>query len=355
MKASVGLNRYAIEDWEEATEFAQGAERLGVDSLWSAEAWAHDAATPLAYLIAKTSTLKFGSGIFQVGTRTPSLVAMTAMTLDSMSGGRFILGLGTSGPQVIEGWHGIPFRKPVKHTREIIDICRRIFNGETLAYEGEFWELPLSVERGGTGLGKALRSGAPVCPNLPIYVASLGPKNLFMTGAFADGWLGTSFLPEAAETFLGPMRKGAESAGRTLESVDIAVGGTVRFTEDIEQAAEELKPSMAFQIGAMGSKTQNFYADAYRRQGWADEVSKIQGLWVEGRRDEARREVPTEMVLNSSILGSSADVAEKLKAYKDVGVNTFRVGPYGTSVGERLDTLAETMKILREINLETQI
>lgn len=355
MKASVGLNRYAIEDWEEATEFAQGAERLGVDSLWSAEAWAHDAATPLAYLIAKTSTLKFGSGIFQVGTRTPSLVAMTAMTLDSMSGGRFILGLGTSGPQVIEGWHGIPFRKPVKHTREIIDICRRIFNGKTLAYEGEFWELPLSVERGGTGLGKALRSGAPVCPNLPIYVASLGPKNLFMTGAFADGWLGTSFLPEAAETFLGPMRKGAESAGRTLESVDIAVGGTVRFTEDIEQAAEELKPSMAFQIGAMGSKTQNFYADAYRRQGWADEVSKIQGLWVEGRRDEARREVPTEMVLNSSILGSSADVAEKLKAYKDVGVNTFRIGPYGTSVGERLDTLAETMKILREINLETQI
>tara|TARA_B110000438_G_scaffold41602_1_gene41413 strand:- start:1271 stop:2338 length:1068 start_codon:yes stop_codon:yes gene_type:complete len=355
MKASVGLNRYAIEDWEEATEFALGAERLGVDSLWSAEAWAHDAATPLAYLIAKTSTLKFGSGIFQVGTRTPSLVAMTAMTLDSMSGGRFILGLGTSGPQVIEGWHGIPFRKPVKHTREIIDICRRIFNGETLAYEGEFWELPLSVERGGTGLGKALRSGAPVCPNLPIYVASLGPKNLFMTGAFADGWLGTSFLPEAAETFLGPMRKGAESAGRTLESVDIAVGGTVRFTEDIEQAAEELKPSMAFQIGAMGSKTQNFYADAYRRQGWADEVSKIQGLWVEGRRDEARREVPTEMVLNSSILGSSADVAEKLKAYKDVGVNTFRIGPYGTSVGERLDTLAETMKILREINLETQI
>jgi len=270
-----------------------------------------------------------------------------------MSGGRFILGLGTSGPQVIEGWHGIPFRKPVKHTREIIDICRRIFNGETLAYDGEFWELPLSVERGGTGLGKALRSEAPVCPNLPIYVASLGPKNLFMTGAFADGWLGTSFLPEAAETFLGPMRKGAESVGRTLESVDIAVGGTVRFTEDIEQAAEELKPSMAFQIGAMGSKTQNFYADAYRRQGWADEVSKIQGLWVEGRRDEARREVPTEMVLNSSILGSSADVAEKLKAYKAVGVNTFRVGPYGTSVGERLNTLAETMKILREINLET--
>ena len=353
MKASVGLHRYAIEDWEEATEFALGAERLGVDSLWSAEAWAHDAATPLAYLIAKTTTLKFGSGIFQVGTRTPSLVAMTAVTLDSMSDGRFILGLGTSGPQVIEGWHGIPFRKPVTHTREIIDICRRIFNGETLAYDGDFWELPLSTERGGTGLGKALRSGAPVCPNLPIYVASLGPKNLFMTGALADGWLGTSFLPEAAETFLGPMREGAESVGRTLESIDIAVGGTVRFTEDVEQAADALKPSMAFQIGAMGSKTQNFYADAYRRQGWADEVSKIQRLWIEGRRDEARREVPTEMVLNSSILGSVADVAEKLKAYKDAGVNTFRVGPHGTNVNERLDTLAETMKILQEINSET--
>ena len=219
-------------------------------------------------------------------------------------------------------------------------------------YDGDFWELPLSTERGGTGLGKALRSGAPVCPNLPIYVASLGPKNLFMTGALADGWLGTSFLPEAAETFLGPMREGAESVGRTLESIDIAVGGTVRFTEDVEQAADALKPSMAFQIGAMGSKTQNFYADAYRRQGWADEVSKIQRLWIEGRRDEARREVPTEMVLNSSILGSSSDVTEKLKAYKDAGVNTFRVGPHGTNVNERLDTLAETMKIIQEINSE---
>ena len=350
MKASVGLNRYAIEDWEEATEYAVGAEKLGVDSLWSAEAWAHDAATPLAYLIAKTSTLKFGSGIFQVGTRTPSLVAMTAMTLDSMSGGRFLLGLGTSGPQVIEGWHGIRFKKPVSHTKEIIEVCRRIFNGETLAYEGEFWELPLSVERGGTGLGKALRSGAPVSPNLPIYVASLGPKNLFMTGACADGWLGTSFLPEAAETFLKPIRDGAESAGRSISDIDIAVGGTVRFTDDIEQAAEELKPSMAFQIGAMGSRTQNFYADAYRRQGWADEVTKIQRLWIDGERDAARREVPTEMVINSSVIGSSADIAEKLKAYKDAGVNTFRVGPYGDSIGERLDTLAETMKILTDLN-----
>ena len=209
MKVAVGLHKNSIDDWQSAIDFAVGAERLGVDSLWNAEGWAHDAATPLAYLMSRTNRLRFGSGIFQVGTRTPGLVAMTAQSLDSLSGGRFILGLGTSGPQVIEGWHGIPFSKPILQTREIIDICRRVFAGERLSYEGHHWQIPLGQERGGSGMGKALMPGTTPTPSLPIYVASLGPKNLRMTGELADGWLGTVFLPETADVFLGPLREGA--------------------------------------------------------------------------------------------------------------------------------------------------
>jgi len=350
MKVAVGLHKNSIDDWDSAVEFAVGAERLGVDSLWNAEGWAHDAATPLAYLMAKTTSLRFGSGIFQVGTRTPGLIAMTAQALDSLSGGRFILGLGTSGPQVIEGWHGIPFSKPVLHTKEVIEICRKIFTGEKFSYDGQHWQLPLTKERGGTGLSKSLLPGATPTPNLPIYVASLGPRNLHMTGELADGWLGTVFLPETADVFLNPLKLGAKEAGRSISDIDIVVGTRVQFTEDTEKLAEELKPGLAFQFGAMGTKNQNFYADAYRRQGWADEVSRIQSLWIAGKRDEARNQVPTDMVLRSVVAGSPAEVKEKLTLYKQVGVNTFRVDPAGRSITDRLDTLAETMKIINEIS-----
>ncbi len=347
MKVSVSLHRYAIEDWEETTRFALEAERLGADSLWSAEAWAHDGATPLAYLAAKTTRLRFGTGILQVGTRTPSLVAMTAMTLDSMSGGRFMLGLGTSGPQVIEGWHGIPFVQPLRRTREIIEICRRIFNGETLTYEGKLYTLPLPG-----GEGKALRSGAPPTPNLKIYVASLGPKNLRMTGELADGWLGTSFLPETAETFLGPLRAGAEASGRTLADLDLQAGGTVWVTDDPERAAESLKGGVAFSLGAMGSRQHNFYNDAYRRQGYADEAREVQRLWLEGKRDEARRRVPTELVLKTSLIGDEGTILERLRSYRDAGITTFRAGLRGETLDERLATLERTIALVDSLNRE---
>tara|TARA_B110001454_G_scaffold218021_2_gene244807 strand:+ start:2194 stop:3246 length:1053 start_codon:yes stop_codon:yes gene_type:complete len=350
MKVAVALHKNSIDDWDSAVDFAVGAEKLGVDSLWSAEGWTHDAATPLAYLMAKTTSLRFGSGIFQVGTRTPGLIAMTAQTLDSLSGGRFMLGLGTSGPQVIEGWHGIPFSKPVLHTKEVIEICRKIFAGEKFSYDGHHWQLPLTKERGGTGLSKSLSPSATPTPDLPIYVASLGPKNLHMTGQFADGWLGTVFLPDTADVFLGPIKLGAEEAGRSISDIDILVGARVQFSEDVEKLAEELKPGLAFQVGAMGTKNQNFYADAYRRQGWADEVSRIQSLWIAGRRDEARTQVPTEMALSGVVVGSPTEVKEKLIRYKQVGVNTFRVDPAGSSIADRLDTLEETMKIINEIS-----
>jgi F420-dependent oxidoreductase-like protein len=352
VRASVGLHRYAITDWDETVTYAREVERLGVDSLWSAEAWAHDAATPLAFLMARTERLRFGSGIFQVGTRTPSLIAMTAMSLDAMSGGRFILGLGTSGPQVIEGWHGVPFRRPIQHTREVIEICRRIFNGETLTYSGEFWRLPLDQAHGGSGEGKALRSGAPPTPHIPIYVASLGPRNLRLTGELADGWLGGSFTPESAATFLDPIREGAASAGRSMSDIDIAVGGAVWITDDVDRAVESLKPGLAFSLGAMGSRQHNFYNNAYSRQGWADEAKEIQRLWLAGERDEARRRVPSDLVLATHLVGDRAMVKDRLRAYRDAGVNTFRPGVQGATLHERLDTLGQLMDLLREVNEE---
>lgn len=350
MKISVSFGREAITDWEEASTWAIEVEKLGVDCLWSAEAWAHDVMTPLAYLAAKTEKIHLGTSIMQVGTRTPALVAMTAMSLDTMSNGRFRLGVGSSGPQVIEGWHGVPFAKPLARTREVIEIVQRIFNGERLSYEGEFYQLPL--RDGGSGEGKSLISGAPSPKHVPIYIASLGPKNLRMTGEIADGWLGTSFSPEYADLFFDPIREGAEAAGRSFSELDIQVGGTIWFTEDITTAADKLKPNLAFTLGAMGSKAHNFYNDAYRRQGWADEALEIQRLWLSGKRDEARARVPNEMVLAGNLIGDEESIRNRLRQYRDAGVTTFRASPHGVNVGERLETLGRFMDIAAQVTSE---
>ena len=352
MRISVSLHRLAITDWPGVIAWAQEADRLGVHSMWTAEAWAHDAVTPIAYLMAKTEQLKFGTGITQVGTRTPALVAMTSQSLWEMSGGRFILGLGSSGPQVIEGWHGIPFRKPLARTRELVEICRKIFNGEVLEYEGEFHRLPLRVEDGGSGEGRALKPGAPPTPDLPIYIASLGPKNLQMTGALADGWLGGSFIPEHAALFIDDIKAGAAKVGRDISHFDYAVGGSIHVTDDPERIAEEMKPGMAFSLGAMGSKAHNFYNDAYSRQGFADEAKEIQRLWLSGDRDGARKAVPTELVLAANLIGDRQQVVERLKLYKDAGVTTFRAGVPGETFGEKAGNLAEVMDLIREVNAE---
>jgi len=215
MRISIALG-LVREDWDEATSYVVEAERLGVASVWSAEAWGYDAVTPLAYLAAKTSRIRLGSGIMQAGTRTPALVAMTAMSLASLSADRFLLGLGVSGPQVIEGWHGIRFERPLQRMREIIEIVRLAASGERLRYKGKVYELPLPG-----GEGKALRSGAQPMPQVPIYLATLGPKSLEMTGELADGWLGTSFMPER---ILRPYRRGCRTC-RPFAHGDRSPGG----------------------------------------------------------------------------------------------------------------------------------
>ncbi|QSB16316.1 LLM class F420-dependent oxidoreductase [Natronosporangium hydrolyticum] len=351
MKVTVSAGGHKVTDWADLSTLAVEAERLGADSLWTAETWAHDGATPLAYLAAKTSTLKLVSSVLQVGSRSPALLAMTAMTLHSMSGGRFILGLGTSGPQVMEGWHGVPFDRPVQRTREVVEICRRVFAGEPLRYDGQLYQLPLDAAHGGSGEGKVLSSDAPPTPELPIYLAALGPRNLRLTGELADGWIGTSFLPESAQVFLDPIRAGAQAAGRSLRDVDIMVGGQVWFTDDVELAAYELKLHAAFVLGGMGSSRHNFYHAAYCRQGWADDVQEVRRLWLAGDRDEAIERVPLELVLATNLVGSPTDVRERLRRYRDAGVTTFRASLRGQTVADRLDTLGQLLDLIREVDL----
>ena len=346
MRVSISLPRDGTDDWATTIAYVQEAERLGVHSVWSAEAWGHDGVTPLAFLAAHTSTIKLGTGILQGGTRTPALLAMTAMGMQSISGGRFLLGFGTSGPQVIEGLHGIPFTGAVSRIRETIEIVRKVVSGERVTYQGRHYTLPLPG-----GEGKALRTSAAGLDHLPIYVASLGPNSLRMTGELADGWLGASFVPETADVFLEPIRDGAAAMGRAFDAIDIQAGGAVEFTDDVDEAAARHARGIAFTLGAMGSPTTNFYNDAFVRQGWADDAKAVQRLWVQGKRDEARARVPVELALKINCLGDDLAVRDRLRVYRDAGVTTFRAGVEG-SIDERVETLGRVMALVEELNAE---
>ncbi|HEY3101823.1 MAG TPA: LLM class flavin-dependent oxidoreductase, partial [Methylomirabilota bacterium] len=221
MNVAVSL-RLATEDWEQGSAYVVEAERLGAESVWTPEAWGHDAVAPLAFLAARTSRIGLGTGIMQAGTRTPALIAMTALSLASMSNGRFRLGLGVSGPQVIEGWHGVRFDRPVRRLRETVEIVRRATAGERLSYKGEVYELPLPG-----GEGKALRVAAKPRAGIPVYLATLSPRSLEMTGEIADGWLGTSFMPEHARVFIDHLATGAKRVGRTVDALDLHVSAGV--------------------------------------------------------------------------------------------------------------------------------
>jgi len=343
MKVSIGIGGAASNaqrDFQEHVAFVTEAEKLGVDAAWSAEAWGQDAVTPLAYLAARTERIRLGTGIMQISARTPSMTAMTALSLAAISGDRFLLGLGVSGPQVVEGLQGRPFRAPLTRLRETVDIVRLAFAGERIRYDGKHHRLPLPG-----GEGKALRLAQGANPNIPIYLATLGPKALVYTGEAADGWLGTSFVPNAADAHLAHIREGATAAGRSMRDIDIQVGGTVGFG-DAEELAAPLKTGLAFTLGAMGSAATNFYNDAYKRSGWESVAREAQALWVAGRRDAAVQAIPTEMVLAGNLLGSEADVRERLAAYRDAGVTTIRLSPVGRDLTERLDTLGRAMALL---------
>jgi len=331
-------------DWEGAAAFAAAAERLGVHSVWTAEAWGFDAVTPLAFVAARTSRIGLGTGIMQVGARTPAMVAMTAATMRSLTGGRFILGLGASGPQVVEGWHGVPFDRPLVRIRETIEIVRAVLRGERLQYEGEVFTLPLPG-----GRGRALRSSAPPGP-VPIYVASLAPRSLELTGELGDGWVGGSFVPESAGVFLDPLRTGAERAGRRLEDLDLQVAVSVEFGDDVEAIARNHARGYAFTFGAMGSATRNFYLDAFARQGFGEAAREVQRLWLEGRREDAADRVPLELALRSNLLGPDAAVRERLRAYRAAGITTLRAAVRGITLAARVEALERLAGLLAEVN-----
>jgi F420-dependent oxidoreductase-like protein len=303
-----------------AVEFALAAERMGVASLWIPEVWGYDALTGLAYLAAKTSSIELGTFVVQLGSRSPALLATSALSLEVLSSGRFILGIGTSGPRVMEGWHGVRFRKPVQTTRETIEIIRTISRGERLEHAGEIYPLPLPDSR-----GAALRP--LVRPHhVPVYVAAMGPQNLRLTGETADGWLGNAFIPEAAEVFLGPLREGAQQAGRSLDQLDLVAPVAVEFHDDkasADAAARRHAAGYAFTIGAMGSGGQNFYNNAFTRLGYGTEVGAVAELWQAGKHDEARRRVPLDLGRLTNLLGTSATIAERVSRYRAAGITTL--------------------------------
>ena len=343
MKVSIGIGGAASggrRNFDQDVEFVVEAEKLGVDTVWSAEAWGQDAIAPLAYLAARTERIRLGTGIMQISARAPSMTAMTALTMASISNDRFILGLGVSGPQVVEGLQGRPFKAPLTRMRETVDILKLAFAGERIAYQGRYHQLPLPG-----GEGKALRLAQPGNDRIPIYLATLGPNALEYTGEAADGWLGTSFTPEHADAHLDPIRAGAEAAGRSLGDIDIQAGGTVAFG-DAEALAEPMKAGLAFTLGAMGSARTNFYNDAFKRGGWNAVARESQALWVAGKRDQAAAVIPDEMVMQTNLLGDEAAVRERLRAYRDAGVTTLRLSPAGRDLRSRLDTLGRAMELV---------
>ena len=343
---SLPIGHSVPKDAQEIFTYGIEAERLGAAYAWSPEAWNYDAVTPLGYLAAKTSRIKLGTGIMQAGTRTPALVAMTALTLAWISNDRFILGLATSGPQVIEGWHGIPFKPPLARMREIVEIVRMVSRGERLTYKGKVYELP----RPG-GEGKALRSGAHP-RHIPIYIGALTPKSLEMTGEIADGWLGVHCAPEYADIFFEAIARGAAKAGRKLSDLDLRASSYVEFTDDVERAVAKRKPDYAFHLGGMGSRKTNFYNATYARAGYAEEAKRIQDLWMEGKRDEATALVPEHMVTRIDMIGTEPMIRERIRRFRDAGVTSLRVGPAGKTLDDKLETLARTIKLVDEVSKE---
>lgn len=351
MKTAIGVGGAASgtrRDFERVVAFAIEAEKLGVDQAWSAEAWGYDAVSTLAYLAARCEGMTLGTGIMQISARTPSMTAMTALTMAAISGDRFILGLGASGPQVVEGLQGQSFARPLTRMRETIEIVRMAFKGEKIHYEGKHHVLPLPG-----GEGKALRLAQPPNPDIPIWLATLSPRALELTGELANGWLGTSFTPEASEAHLAHLRVGAERAGRKLEDITLCVGAPIAFTDDPEPLIQQAKPGMAFQLGAMGSANTNFYNDAYKRGGFEDVATEVQRLWVEGRRKEAAARVPDEMIIRTTLFGDEDFVRERLRSYRKAGIGVFRIDPHGGDAGERLDTLGRAVELVREVTSES--
>jgi F420-dependent oxidoreductase-like protein len=325
-------------------DIAQTAERLGYDSIWAAEAYGSDAATVLAWIAAGTTRIKLGAGIFQIPARSAAMTAMTAATLDNLSGGRFVLGLGTSGPQVSEGFHGVRFAKQLQRTREYVAVVRKALGREKIEFHGETLELPLP-----DGPGKALKlTIRPVQERIPIFLAVLGPKNVALAGEIADGWLPVFFSPEHTKALRGPLEEGAARAGRSLDAFMVCPSVNVMIGDDVESARNAVRPVLALYVGGMGSREQNFYNRLVSNYGFEREAQQVQELYLEGRRTEAMFALPDELIDMVCLVGPRDRVRERLRAYRDAGVDTLIVWPVMPDQDER----KKQLHILAELNRE---
>ena len=314
------------------------AERLGYDSIWTAEAYGSDAVVPAAWIAALTTRINVGTAIMQIAGRTPAMTAMTAMTIDALSNGRFRLGLGVSGPQVVEGWHGEPFGKPLKKTREYVDVVRAILRREkAVEYQGEYYQIPYTGPNA-TGLGKPLKSIMHTRADMPIYIAAIGPKNVAMTAEIADGWIPIFFSPRRMKMFRGWLDEGFRKAGKSGAGFDIMPGVTVVMGDDVDACRMSVKARMALYVGGMGARGKNFYNELAQRYGYEGPAKTIQDLYLSGRKDEAAAAVPDELVDEVALCGPKARLRERLSEWKDAGVTTMMVG---SNDANTLRTMAE--------------
>lgn len=318
---------------------AQEADRLGYHSVWTAEAYGSDAVTTITWLAAKTERINVGTAIMQMPARTPAMTAMTAATLDLLTGGRFLLGLGVSGPQVVEGWHGVPYGKPLKRTREYVDIVRLILKRERpLEYHGEYYDIPL---RGGTGLGKPLKLIVhPLRADLPIYLGAIGPKNVALAAEIADGWLALFCSPHRMALFRSSLEEGfaRRTDGRDPRQFDIAPTVTVVLGDDVDACRAVVKPMLALYIGGMGARGRNFYNDLVRRYGYEEAAERIQDLYLSGKKGEAAAVVPDALVDEVALCGPRERIRDQLDAWREAGVTTLICA---TSTVAAIRTMAE--------------
>ncbi|EHB58347.1 putative F420-dependent oxidoreductase [Mycolicibacterium rhodesiae JS60] len=333
--------------FREAVEHIVVLEKAGVDIALVAEAYSYDAVSQLGYLAAKTSTIELGSGVFPIYTRTPSLLAMTAAGLDFVSDGRFRLGIGTSGPQVVEGFHGVPFDAPLGRTREVVDICRQVWRRERVQHQGRSYQIPLPADRG-TGLGKPLQIiNHPVRERIPITIAALGPKNVELTAEIAEGWQPVFFYPEKADDVWGDaLRAGKAKRDSLLGELDVMVGVSLAIGDDVEERLEWAKPHLALYIGGMGARGQNFYHKLATRYGYGEVADHIQDLFLSGRKAEAIAAVPDELVRQVNLIGPRGFVKERIAAFAQAGVTTLLATPTTTDAREYIRWVEELQQLL---------
>lgn len=324
---------------------AQAADSLGYDSIWTAEAYGSDAATILAWLAAVTKRLKLGAGIFQIPARSAAMTAMTAATIDNISGGRMLLGLGTSGPQVSEGFHGVRFAKQLQRTREYVAVIRMALEHQKVEFHGETIDLPLP-----DGPGKALKlSIRPIQQRIPIYLAALGPKNVALAGEIADGWLPLFFSPEHTAELRAPLEEGAARAGRNLDGFRICPTVSVMIGDDIESARNAMRPMLALYVGGMGSREQNFYNRLVSSYGFESAARRVQDLYLDGKRSEAMEALPDELIDMVSIVGPADKARERIRAFRDAGVDTLIISGMAVDTESRVEQMRLVAQLAAEV------